>query len=147
MTEDSIVGWHHRLYGHEFEQALEMVKDREASCPWGCRESDTAEQLNNCSCFHGGSDGKESACNLGDPGSIPDRKYTLEKGMATHSSILAWRIPWTEEPGGLLSVGSQRIGLIERLAQHNCSCKSINCSVLCRISFEGSPSKRSRTTV
>ena len=31
----------------------------------------------------------------------------LEKGMATHSSILAWRIPWTEEPGGLLSMGSQ----------------------------------------
>ena len=34
----------------------------------------------------------------------------LEKGMATHSSILAWRIPWTEEPGGLQSVGSQRVG-------------------------------------
>ena len=34
----------------------------------------------------------------------------LEKGMATHSSILAWRIPWTEEPGGLPSMGSQRVG-------------------------------------
>ena len=34
----------------------------------------------------------------------------LEKGIATHSSILAWRIPWTEEPGGLQSVGSQRVG-------------------------------------
>ena len=34
----------------------------------------------------------------------------LEEGMATHSSILAWEIPWTEEPGGLQSVGSQRIG-------------------------------------
>ena len=34
----------------------------------------------------------------------------LEKGMATHSGILAWRIPWTEEPGGLQSVGSQRVG-------------------------------------
>ena len=34
----------------------------------------------------------------------------LEEGMATHSSILAWRIPWTEEPGGLLSMGSQRVG-------------------------------------
>ena len=34
----------------------------------------------------------------------------LEKGIATHSSILAWRIPWTEEPGGLQSMGSQRIG-------------------------------------
>ena len=34
----------------------------------------------------------------------------LEKEMATHSGILAWRIPWTEEPGGLQSVGSQRVG-------------------------------------
>ena len=38
------------------------------------------------------------------------REYSLEKGMATHSSILAWRIPWTEEPGGLQPVGSQRVG-------------------------------------
>ena len=38
------------------------------------------------------------------------REDTLEKGMATHSSILAWRIPWTEEPGGLQSTGSQRVG-------------------------------------
>ena len=35
----------------------------------------------------------------------------LEKGIATHSSILAWRIPWPEEPGGTQSLGSQRIGL------------------------------------
>ena len=34
----------------------------------------------------------------------------LEKEMATHSSILAWKIPWTEEPGGLQSMGSQRVG-------------------------------------
>ena len=34
----------------------------------------------------------------------------LEKGMATHSSILAWGIPWTEEPGGLEFIGSQRVG-------------------------------------
>ena len=37
------------------------------------------------------------------------REDTLEKEMATHSSILAWRIPWTEEPGGLQSMGSQRV--------------------------------------
>ena len=48
----------------------------------------------------GGADGKESACNAGDPGSI-SREDPLEKGMATRSSILAWRIPWTKEPGGL----------------------------------------------
>ena len=39
------------------------------------------------------------------------REDPLEKGMATHSSILAWRTPWTEEPGGLLFVGSPRVGL------------------------------------
>ena len=38
-----------------------------------------------------------------------DWEDPLEKGMATHSSILAWRIPWTEEPGGLQSMGSQRV--------------------------------------
>ena len=38
------------------------------------------------------------------------RKDPLEKGMATHSSIPTWRIPWTEEPGGLQSTGSQRVG-------------------------------------
>ena len=34
----------------------------------------------------------------------------LEEGMATHSSILVWRIPWTKEPGGLQSMGSKRVG-------------------------------------
>ena len=38
------------------------------------------------------------------------REDPMEKKMATHSSILAWRIPWTEEPGGLQSVGLQRVG-------------------------------------
>ena len=38
------------------------------------------------------------------------REDPLEKGMATHSSIFAWRIPWTEEPGGLQSTGLQRVG-------------------------------------
>ena len=38
------------------------------------------------------------------------QKDPLEKSMATHSSILAWRIPWTEKPGGIPSVGSKRVG-------------------------------------
>ena len=38
------------------------------------------------------------------------QEETLKKEMTTHSSTLAWRIPWTEEPGGLLSVGSHRVG-------------------------------------
>ena len=41
-----------------------------------------------------------------------DQEDPLEKGMATHFNILAWRIPWTEEPGGLQSMGSQRVDLI-----------------------------------
>ena len=60
--------------------------------------------------FPDGSDGKESACNAGDLGLIPGKEDPLEKEMATHSSILAWRIPWTEEPSGLQSTGSQRVG-------------------------------------
>ena len=44
----------------------------------------------------------------------PGREDALKEEMATHSSILAWRIPWTAEPGGLPSVGSPRVG-------HNCS--------------------------
>ena len=91
--------------------------------------------------------GKESACNAGDPSSIPGLERSpgerigypaqyswaslvaqmvknpqetrvqslcwedpLEKGTATHSRILAWRIPWTEEPDRLQSMGSQRVG-------------------------------------
>ena len=45
--------------------------------------------------------GKESACSAGDPGSILGWEDPLEKEMVTHSSILAWKISWTEEPGGL----------------------------------------------
>jgi len=59
MTEDEVVGWHHRLNGHEFRSTLAVG---------------------------------------------------VEKEMATHSSILAWRIPGMEEPGGLLSVGLHRVG-------------------------------------
>ena len=64
--------------------------------------------------FPGGTSGKELTCQCKkhkrrgfDPwvGKIP-----LEKGMATYSSILAWKIPWTEEPGGLQSIVSHRVG-------------------------------------
>ena len=57
----------------------------------------------------GGSDGKASACKAGEPGSIPGLGRSLEKRMATCSSILAWKIPWTEEPGRLQSLGLQRV--------------------------------------
>ena len=47
-----------------------------------------------------------NAGDMRDVGLIPGQEDLLEEGMATHSSILAWRIPWTEEPGGLQSMGS-----------------------------------------
>ena len=50
-------------------------------------------------CFPGSSAGKESACNAGDLGSIPGLESPLEEGMATHSSILAWRIPMDRRDG------------------------------------------------
>ena len=53
---------------------------------------------------------KNLPANAGDVRSIPRWGRYLEEGMATHSSILAWRIPRTEEPGGLQSTGLQRVG-------------------------------------
>ena len=57
-----------------------------------------------------GSGGKEPTCNAGDLGLIPGLGRSPEEEMATHCSILAWRIPWTEERGGLQSMGLQRVG-------------------------------------
>ena len=60
--------------------------------------------------FPGALDGTESACNAGDLDLISELgKYPVE-AMATHSTILVWRIPCTEEPGGLQSIGSQTVG-------------------------------------
>ena len=56
--------------------------------------------------FPSGSEGRESACDAGDVGSVCGSGEPLEKGMATPSGFLAWEIPWTEEPGGLHSMGS-----------------------------------------
>ena len=57
----------------------------------------------------GDSDDKEFVCSFRDQGLIPGSGRSLEKGMITYSNILAWRVPWTEEPGGLQSMGSQRV--------------------------------------
>ena len=60
--------------------------------------------------FPGGSHSKESAFSAGDPGFILGQEDLLEKGMATHSSIFAWRILWTEKPGRIQPMGLQRVG-------------------------------------
>ena len=59
--------------------------------------------------FVGGSVGRASACDEGDLGLIPGLRESPGE-MATHSSTLAWKTPWMEEPGGLQSKGSQRVG-------------------------------------
>ena len=53
---------------------------------------------------------KNLPSNAGDTGSILGWENPLNKEMSTRSNILAWEIPWTEEPGGLESMGSQRVG-------------------------------------
>ena len=53
---------------------------------------------------------RESAGQAGDVGSIPGSEDPVEEEMTTHSSILAWKVPWTEKPGGLQSMWSQRVG-------------------------------------
>ena len=60
--------------------------------------------------FPGGSGAKNLPASAGDLSSIPGREDPLETETAFLSSILAWRIPWTEETGGLQSMGSKRIG-------------------------------------
>ena len=117
-TEHEMVGWYHQLNGHEFEQALGvgLTLGREAWCAsvHGVTRSRTQlsdwTELNNT-----GSDSKESACNVGDLSSIPGSKDTLEKEKATQSGILAWRIPWSEEPGRLPSIGCKESDMTEWL--------------------------------
>ena len=90
MPEDKMVGWHHQLNGHEFEQAPGALKDSEA---W-------------CAAVHGVSKSQTLLSNF----TFTFHLHALEKEMAAHSSVLAWRIPGTGEPGGLLSVQSRRVG-------------------------------------
>ena len=80
-------------------------------------ESDTTERLSvhtykhTCEkCFPGGSVVKNPPAKQETRVRSLGQEDPLEKGIATHSSILAWEIPWTEEPGGLQSMGLQRVG-------------------------------------
>ena len=65
--------------------------------------------------FSGGSDSKESDFSVGDLISYLGQDDPLEKGMVTHSSILAWRIPCTGEPGGLQSMGVTELDTTEQV--------------------------------
>ena len=87
--------------GHWTGKGQFSLKSQRKAMP---KNAQTTTQLHSS---HGGSDSKASACNVGDLGSILGSGRSLEKEMATHSSILAWRIPWMEEPGRLQSRGLQ----------------------------------------
>jgi len=83
--------------------------------PWGHKEPDTTKQLSTrikraslvAQFVRNLLAMQETVCSAGDPGSIPGSERSLKKEMATHSSILAWEISWTEKPGRLQSMGSQ----------------------------------------
>ena len=108
--------WHHWLNGHGFGWWTGVGDGQgDLACwgSWGHKESDANEWLNwtelmlhLAAAAPGGLD--KFACNAGDTGSIPGSGRSPGEGMATHSSILVWKLPWTEEPGGLQSIGSQR---------------------------------------
>ena len=76
-----------------------------------CEEKSLLQKLYLLLVHNGGSQGKASACIVGDQVRSPVREDPLGKEMATHSSILAWKIPWTEKPDRLQSMGSQRVRL------------------------------------
>ena len=89
MTEEEMVVWHHSM-DMNLSKLWELVMDREA---WRAA-------------VHGVAKGRTRLSDF----TLTFHVHALEKEMATHSSVLAWRIPGTGEPGGLPSLGSQRVG-------------------------------------
>ena len=107
---------YYRTFGTELSHitpAWALAQPRISASPWGrllfLLDSSRVG-------FPGGSEGKESACNAGDGVQSLGQENLPEKGTATHCTSLAWRIPWTEEPGGLQSMRlqSQRLSRDEQ---------------------------------
>ena len=97
--QDSKLGVPFLLDTHHFHTTVKLKTESQTMINWG-----PSVVVG----FPGGSDDKESTCNAGDLGPIPRLGRSPGGGVATHSSILAWRISWTEEPGGLQSMVSQK---------------------------------------
>ena len=87
--------------GHQFTLTLFNLHGASLWPGFCSIEREFDPHLSRQSGFPGSSDSRESACNVGVLGSVPELEDPLEKEMATHSSTLAWETPWTEEPGGL----------------------------------------------
>ena len=87
-----------------------LWKSRKIEWPVGSSKRVLWSWIKKKSPCNGGSDGKKNLPAMWETSVLSlGLEDALEKGMATHSSILAWRIPWTEEPGGLKSTGLQRV--------------------------------------
>ena len=118
-TEDEMVERHHWLNAREFVQALGVGDGHESLAgfsPWVCKESDMTEWLSWTELKRfiiinplGGQLVKNLTAMQKTLVQFLGWQDPLQKRMATHSSILAWRIPWTEEPIRLQSMGSQRV--------------------------------------
>ena len=91
-----------RILPGESEDAGEgVIPDRGTGTGKGTKGTREHGSFGNFQSYPGGSEWKESACNAGDLGSIPGLGRSPGEGNGTHSSILAWRVSWTEEPGRL----------------------------------------------
>ena len=108
-----MVGWHHQLDEHEFEQA-QGVGDGQGSLaccsPWGHKESDMTERLNWTECIPWCIQMLKNLPAMWETQvqSLSQEDH-MELGVVSHSNILPWRIPWTGDRGGLQSMGSQRV--------------------------------------
>ena len=91
-----------------FEQKEQQERNGSLKCLWRWRCSPSLAETQGLMAFPGGSDSKDYSCNETRVRSL-GQEDPLEEGTATHSIILAWRISWTEEPGRLQSMGSQRV--------------------------------------
>jgi len=130
MTEDEMGGWHHQWDGNELALAVGDGQGSLVCCsPWGRKELDTTEWLN---WLESGALGLKSNSATYSVRAFPVAQWVKklpavqetqktqvqflgwedspEEEMEIHSNILAWKIPWTEEPGGLQSMGPQRTG-------------------------------------